>query len=448
MKFPAARSVFVAALSGFLALTRTMRAANPVVEGVGLTDPKIRIYDNHAYLYATHDAVPGSKRFIMKDWWVWASDDLVNWKLVSVLKPEQTYYKKPENSCWATDAIRHNGHYYFYFSRGSKEIGVVESDSPSGPWHDPLGKPLIAAGSTPTTARDPAILQTPDGATYIVFGCWDYYIARLNDDMVSLAETPRKLEVSPKMGPYGPGKLDDKPFLFERNGKYYLSWGCYYAISDNLYGPYKYVDTIIHKDRVEPIFQKGLTFDRHGSFFELYNQWYFICNDQSWPGSCAHYRDSVMSYVHFRDNGEIEPIYINRIGVGEYDAGQIIQAANYFRGAGVSQKESPDGGFEVRNIHDGTVLEYPNVANVPANAMMSIRVANGNSEKGMIEIHAGSADGPLLGQCEIPGDGNWTQYQTISCPLKNEFGTLDLHLVFHGGGNDLMHLKSFDFVGR
>jgi hypothetical protein len=428
-----------------MATALTTRAANPLVEGVGLCDPKVRIYNNHAWLYATHDAVPGSQRFIMNDWWVWTSDDLVNWKLASVLKPEQTYYKKPWNSCWATDAIRHNAQYYFYFSRGNKEIGVVTGDSPAGPWRDPIGKPLIAQDSTPTTARDPAIFQKADGNTYIVFGCWDYYIARLNDDMVSLAEKPRKLEVSPKMGPYGPGKLDDKPFLFEHQGKYYLSWGCYYAMSDNLYGPYKYVDTIIHEDRVESIFQKGLTQDRHGSFFALYNQWYFICNDQSWPGTCAHYRDSVMSYVHFRDNGEIEPIYINRIGVGEYDARDVIQAEDYFRGDSVQQTESPDGGFEVRSIRNGTVLVYPNVANVPIHAAMSFRVANGNAKAATIEIRLGSVNGPLLGHRKVPGNGNWRSYKTVSCPLKNQSSAFDLYLVFKGSENDLLHLNWFSF---
>ena len=420
-----------------------VRAENPIVEGVGLCDPKVRIYDNHAYLYATHDAVPGSNRFVMRDWWVWTSDDLVHWKQVSTLKPEQTYYKKPSNDCWATDAVRHNGKYYFYFSRGRSELGVVVGDSPAGPWRDPLGKPFIAEHSTPTVARDPGILQKPDGTTYVVFGLFNYCIARLNDDMISLAEKPRKLVVSPMMGPMGPGKLDDKPFLFERDGRYYLSWGCYYAMSDNLYGPYTYVDTIIHKDLVEPIFQKGLDQDRHGSFFQLYNQWYFICNDQSWPGACAHYRDSVIGYIHFRDNGEIEPMYLNRIGVGQYDARNVIEAENYFRGEGVVQRESPDGGFEVQNIHDGTVLVYPNVMNLPKNAKISFRFANGNDDCGTIEIHSGSAGGPLLGQCKIPRTRNWEKYKTVSCHLKNCPGTLDLYLVFHGQTNDLLHLNWF-----
>ena len=141
---------------------------NPIVVGKGLCDPQVRIYGDQAYLYATHDAVPGSVKFIMNDWWVWQSSDLVNWKQVSTLRPEDTYWGKPCNQCWATDAMSRNGRYYFYFSRGPEEIGVVRSDSPAGPWKDPLGKPLIAQGSTPTLARDPG---NPSGERWDQLHC-------------------------------------------------------------------------------------------------------------------------------------------------------------------------------------------------------------------------------------------------------------------------------------
>ena len=149
-------------------------AGNPIVVGVGMADPHVRNYDNHVYLYATHDASSRNKHFRMNNWWEWTFDDLIHWKLVSILKPEKTYYKKPFDECWSTDAVSRNGKYYWYFSRGPKEIGVVVGDSPVGPWSDPIGKLLIAEGSTPTTARDPAIFQKPDGTSYIVFGCWNY----------------------------------------------------------------------------------------------------------------------------------------------------------------------------------------------------------------------------------------------------------------------------------
>ena len=35
---------------------------------------------------------------------------------------------------------------------------------------------------------------------------------------------------------------DDKPFVHRANGLYYLSWGCFYAVSNSsVYGPYDYV---------------------------------------------------------------------------------------------------------------------------------------------------------------------------------------------------------------
>ena len=429
----------VSFLSLILGTVVQLRGANPIVEGRGLCDPQVRVYDDKVYLYATHDALPGSKYFVMHEWWVWQSDDLLKWKQVSRLKPEETYFKHPSSQCWATDAIQHNGKYYFYFSRGPEEIGVVEGDSPAGPWRDTIGKPLIARGSTPTEARDPGILQEEDGTTYIVFGTWDYYIARLNADMVSLAETPKLISLDKKMGPYGPGKTDDKPFLHKRGDIYYLSWGCYYATSKNVYGPYTYKDCIIQKDRTEAVFQKALTMDRHGSFFELHNQWYFICNDQSWPGTNHFYRDSVLSYVHFRDNGDIEPIYLNRLGVGQYDASTPIPAENYFSLEKGRQAESSDGGFEVRDLQSGSKLSYPNLMNMPANATVQLRVASIHG----CTVEIRSADGTdLVGICKVPPAGSWTTYSNIACKIKNDSGTFGLCLEVRGGPGELLRLKT------
>lgn len=427
-------------------LVMGVRANNPIVVGQGLTDPKVRIYGNRAYLYATHDASAESKYWRMNDWWTWSSDDLVHWKYESTLKPEQTYWGKPWNSCWATDGISYNGKYYFYFSRGNNELGVVGGDTPIGPWSDPLHKPLVAGGSVPTPARDPAILQERDGTTYIVFGCWDYYIARLNKDMVSLAEKPRKIELDQKMGPYGPGKTDDKPFLHKYSGKYYLSWGCFYAMSDSIYGPYTYKGCIITQERTAPEFQKALVFDRHGSFFEFHHQWYFACNDQSWPGTTKYFRDSIISYVHYRDNGEIAPIYINSIGAGQYDASQPrIEAEDYFNAEGVTEGECSEGGFELRNVRDGSWAEYPNVTNLPANALVSFRVTPVSPQGGTVEVHENSINGPLLGTVHLSGARSNSAYETISARLNNTAAIENLCLAFHGGPGEILRLNWFSF---
>ena len=262
-----------------------VHAANPIVPGIGLTDPHGVVFGDRVYLFATHDAFPNSRKFVMTNWWVWSSADLVNWRQEGTLQPEDTFLKRPFNDCWATFGARRNGKYYWYFSAGPTEIGVVLGDTPAGPWKDPLGKPLLAKRFTPTEQRDPDILMDADGQAYIIFGVWKYYIARLNDDMISLAETPRLVVLDQKFGPYGAGKTDDKPSLHQRNGFYYLSWSSFYAMSTNVYGPYTFKGSVITTNGLAPEFRQGNIFhDRHGNFFTWHHQWYYACNDKSQPG--------------------------------------------------------------------------------------------------------------------------------------------------------------------
>lgn len=293
-------------------------SGNPLLPGIGLCDPHVRIFDDKAYLYATHDRGPDNTTFAMDDWWIWSSDDLVKWQHESTILPEQTYYGRRDASCWAVDAMDRNGKYYFYFSRGPENVGVMVADSPIGPWHDPLGKPFLAKGLVPTEIRDPALFTDDDGSGYIAFGTFDFFIARLGVDMISLAESPRRIVVHEPTGPYGDGMTDDKPYLHKRNGVYYLSWGCYYATSASVYGPYQCHGSIIRADRVSPTMSynddRPVDFDRHGSFFEWRGQWFFICNETGLSRN-PYYRDSTISYVTYNENGDIEPIYITEAGV-------------------------------------------------------------------------------------------------------------------------------------
>ncbi|MCE5328246.1 MAG: family 43 glycosylhydrolase [Planctomycetaceae bacterium] len=292
-------------------------SGNPILPGRGVCDPHIRIYDDTAYLYATHDKSPDNHAFVMDDWWIWSSRDLVNWVHESSVRPQDTYYGKPDASCWAVDAIARGGKHYFYFSRGPHEIGVMEADTPVGPWRDPLKKPLIAQGQYAQDSRDPGLCLDDDGHAYIVFGTFEFLIARLNDDMISLAEEPRVLQINNPEGPYGKGKTDDKPYIHKRAGVYYLSWGCYYGMSDSIYGPYDCRGSFIQAQNVAPALQYkngDITYDRHGSFFEWRKQWYFICNDMSRINNPC-FRDSALCYVSYRPNGEIEPVRIEEEGV-------------------------------------------------------------------------------------------------------------------------------------
>jgi beta-xylosidase len=92
-------------------------------------------------------------------------------QLESTIKPADTLsWSTPgeQTECWATDGAYRNGKYYFYLSVGAASVGVLESDSPTGPWKDPIGKPLLSdsqgkALKPQTTFRDPAVFEDDDG---------------------------------------------------------------------------------------------------------------------------------------------------------------------------------------------------------------------------------------------------------------------------------------------
>jgi len=271
-------------------------------------------------------------------------------------------------------------------------------------------------------------------------------IVKLADDMISFAETPRKVEVEHPTGPLGDGKTDDKPYLHKHNGKYYLSWGCFYAMSDNVYGPYVYKGCLIDKDHTAEEFQKGLVTDRHASFFEYNGQWYFLCNDQSYPGQGPFFRTAVMSYLHYRDNGEMATVELNRLGVGQYDAGATrIEAENFFRITGGEIRESSQG-FEVRGLQGGSSLVYPNVSNLKANSRIVLSGASAQAKGAEVEIRSGNPQGKLLGTCKFPSTGDWNQYRSVETPLRNNAGRQDICMVVKGAPGESLRLDWFRFV--
>ena len=415
--------LFIALLSYSL----NLYSANPIILNKGVCDPHIHIFNGKAYVYATHDRSIENKNFAMDDWWIWSSDDLVSWKLESVLKPQDTYIGKSFSDCWATDAAYMNGKYYWYFSGGRENIGVVVGNTPVGPWKDILGKPIVPSTITPVAERDPAVFKDDDGVCHIIFGVFDFYMSQLNNDMTSLATPPRKIVINNPIGPYGKDKTDDKPFMHKHNGLYYLSWGCFYAVSKNLYGPYDYVGSVISKESFVPgdqneykRFDKGSSannnlykplYDRHGSFFELNNQTYFAYNDLSTTNN-GYFRNTFISYIHYKNDGEIAPIRVDEIGVGEYDASQNkIEAEDYFKAKGIKKEECLEGGFMVSFIENKSFIEFPNIKGLEKKSKITIRASLDKSDKVILEVHESSPKGKLIKTCNIIGsDGQFKDY--------------------------------------
>lgn len=387
---------------------------NPIISKRGVCDPHIHIFNDRAYLYASHDSPDGNHDYDMFDWEIWSSSDLIDWRRESVIRPEETSIG-PTYQCWAPDAAEKDGKYYLYLSFGMNATYVLASDCPGNGFTDVMKAPLLPKGLTPTASYDPAVFADDDGKCYILFGTpnWaggdSYYIARLGDDMMSLAETPRKITLD--------DSADDKPFLHKHGGVYYLSWGSYYATSENVYGPYTTRGNL------------DLTYD-HSSFFEWNGQWFmaFTVTERI----VKQRRATGIAYIHYCANGDMRADQLIReYGVGQYDGGwNRIEAEWFMKGVNVEKRENTFGGFDVA-MHSGSSLEFPNIRSLPDNPWL---VVNGVSWEDVdIEVYEGNV---LLAVCRKPASfmkgGEFTKYNEGVVRLPLSAGTHSLRFVARG----------------
>ncbi len=432
--------------------TSSVLADNPLVPNVGMADPHIHIYNNKAYMYATRDldSITTTKGWFMPEWKIWSSPDLISWTLERTITPEETYIGKPYEKCWAPDACFRNNTYYFYFSNWKNNTGVMTSSSPGGPFVDALGKPMLDEDLTGTDEYDPCLFVDDDSekSVYMFFGrnrmhdTTRFYCAvKLNEDMVSLAEEPKRITFLGILKDFGG---TDKVSVHKYKHLYYLSAGGWYATSTNVYGPYTYIGN--SGDNNEEF---GLTGQAHGNHFEWRNQWFHVWCKFAWGRDVALYRDSRITYLHYKNNGDmvddidfLEKHYTT--GVGQYDANwESIEAEWYMGANNVSKLECPNGGFEIQQILNNGHLFFPNIENLSSKRKILFHVATVRG--GTIEVHANSKDGKMLGTCEVPVTGQWTDYKDVACEITPAEDKADLYFVFKGKSGDLFHLDRFSF---
>ena len=433
---------------------------NPIL--AGYADPHMKVWNGKMYLFVGKDKSPEIKHdFIMPYWSIYSSSDLINWTKETDIKPEDTYLGAGFEYCWAGDITTRNGKYYVYFSNHAFETGVLVADKPNGPYMDVLKKPLLPKEMSSNQEYDATAFDDTDGQHYIIFGRdgflgkqrlnLHYQIAKLKNDMISLAETPHDL-INSKIGGFGSVQINkvtkdtnfiaqDHQYFHKYNGIYYLSVGMNYETSSNVYGPFS------NRRRTS-------NFNGHSSFCEYNGQWYHSWEFSDEAFGNRNYRQTMLTYLHYKDNGDMvddlnfmQKGKYYKYGVGNYDAAwDTIQAEWYFKKSPrIEKRECPVDGFEIQNIQNGDYLNYPNVKNLLANATINFRVSSENLNGETIEIHKDSEKGEILGRCKVPSTGSWKTYKTVSCKLKNKAQTTNLYFVFKGESNELMRLDWFYF---
>ena len=194
-------------------------AANPIIQTSFTADPAPLVIGDTVFLYTTHDE-DDALEFKMVDWKLYTSKDMVNWTDHGTVADLSIFpWANQHNDAWAPQVVARNGKYYLYAPvtvAGSpgNVIGVAVSDSPYGPFKDPLGHPLIGRGEG---NFDPTVLIDDDGQAYLYWGNPHLSYVRLNRDMVSYSGEIKRIDAKPR-------NYQEGPWVYKRNGKYYLAY--------------------------------------------------------------------------------------------------------------------------------------------------------------------------------------------------------------------------------
>ena len=157
-------------------------AQNPIVQTMYTADPAPLVHNDVLYLYTSHDE-DASTWFVMNDWKLYTTTDMVNWTDHGAVLSYKTF-SWAKGDAWAMQCVERDGKFYAYVpvtsrATNSAAIGVAVSDSPYGPFIDPLGKPLVQSKKGDI---DPTVFIDDDGQAYLYWGNPFCYYVKLNED--------------------------------------------------------------------------------------------------------------------------------------------------------------------------------------------------------------------------------------------------------------------------
>ena len=311
--------------------------SNPIMTSRLTADPYAMEYNGRIYVYGTNDSqqyekTPDADNTIN----VYSSADMVNWTDHGAIPVAGSKgAAKWASNSWAPAAchktINGKEKFFLYFADNGSGIGVLEADSPTGPWKDPIGKQLISretpgcSGSEIGWLFDPAVLVDDDGTGYLYFGGIgdttdkpeDFIknpkcgrVVKLADDMVSLAGDPVTI---------------DAPYMFEDSGinkigdKYYYSYCTNWTNfsgrdenvptaniavmeSDNPMTGFKFVGCVLKN----PGTYFGASGNNHHCFAEFKGTWYAFYHtkkDTLALGTKGDYRTTYADVLNLGENG-------------------------------------------------------------------------------------------------------------------------------------------------
>ena len=428
----------------------------PVVQTRFTADPAPVVIDGKVFLYTTHDE-DGARGFQMFDWLLYTSDDMVNWQDHGpVASLDDFKYYDGKNGAWAEQVIEANGAYYMYCPIHGHGIGVLMSDSPYGPFHDPIGEPLVWQREH-WDDIDPTVWIDDDGQAYMYWGNPNLYSVKLGKDMISLAGPIVK---HPKIEDYQEG-----PWFWKHGGHYYLAFastccpeGIGYAMSDGPEGPWEYKGHIMdHTVRTRGnhpgiIDYKGKSYVFGLNYDIMHLKTFAHAEQRSVSLAEMHYNPdgTIQEVPYFLDNvveqvKPFDPYGRNIYGRVEAETmawGYGLKTSRFAVTAPSGEDAAQSGNKNVSNmyVHDIDDGEYIIVRGVDfgTKGTRKFSASVGSDGIGCIEIHLDSKDSPAVAAIPITATGGKMEFKIFTEKLKQRIrGKHDLYFVFTGVGKDL-----------
>ena len=398
-------------------------AQNPVIRDQFSADPTARVFNNRVYLYPSHDisAEEGKGKpgwFSMEDYHVFSSVNLTDWTDHGVIVRQNRvgWVDSTSYSMWAPDCIERNGKYYFYFPANNNSIsyngrkvfsiGVAVSDNPDGAFI-PQKEPIKGAAGI-----DPNVFIDKDGQAYLIWAMGKIFIAKLKDNMLDLASDPQEIKGLPDIG------LKEGPWLFERNGIYYLTYPhvqnkierLEYAIAGSPSGPYSYAGVLMDESPLN-------CWTNHQSVIEYNGQWYLFYHQDAYSPKYDKNRSVCIDSLFFNNDGTIRKVIPTQRGVGVTGASQVIELDRY---SSISKSGVSVEFVDTLNAFKGwkttlsgkyTWVKYNSVDFGDGRekyVLLNARSAN----DGWLQVRLDNPGGTVISRIQIPADKNWKVIET------------------------------------
>jgi len=453
------RKTYIILLMAFLLFSKMNFAQNPIVQTNYTADPAPMVHNSTVYLYTSHDEDETVKNFFtMTDWRCYSSTDMVNWTDHGAVLSYKTF-EWSRGDAWAGQCIYRKGKYYYYLpvnqKNGGNAIGVAVSDSPTGPFKDALGKPLLVGYGY----IDPTVFIDDDDQAWLYWGNPNLWHVKLNEDMVSYNKDPGivKEDLKDENFGYRAKKIDNRtaayeegPWLFKHNSLYYLFYPAggvpehlAYSTAKSATGPWTYGDTIMHVIKV------GGAFTNHPGYIDFKGKSYLFYHNGALPGGGGFKRSVCIEPFLFNADGTIPLIKPTKEGVTESASNlnpyNRVEAETIAWSEGLKTASDSKSGIYVTKIDNGDYIKVRSVDFGKGAKKFKASVASA-SVGGKIEIHVDGKDGSLLGTLEVTPTGSDQMWKTGSCKVGQMKGVHDVYFVFKGGDGNLFNFDWWQFT--